>query len=150
MSREVNRGIVTFSKASGYPKPQISMELKWYWADCLQLYIPNHPASLPLHGGCCLGFTFKIKLNLLDMLAPRCFIMKYILFFSYIPLCSVALLKVEVMVQGTSSPQIEDKIPWSIGIPLTWFEGWDLGYSIFLIHTNSIVYRTVFLRYISP
>lgn len=38
-------------------------------------------------------------------------------FFSCIPLCSVALLEVEVTVQGTSSPQIEDKIPWSIGIP---------------------------------
>lgn len=58
--------------------------------------------------------------------------MSYMLLFSYILLHSVALHEVGVMAYGTSSLQIEDRIPWSIGLPFTWLEGWELGKSMFL------------------
>jgi len=45
--------------------------------------------------------------------------MRHMLLFSYIPLHSVALHVVEVMAYGTSGPQIEARIPWSTGVPLT-------------------------------
>lgn len=76
--------------------------------------------------------------------------MRHVLLCSYIPLHSVALHEVEVKAYGTSGPQIEDRIPWSIVLPLTQPEWWDLSKTMFLTHTNSFTARALFLEHIVP